>query len=147
MGIKQTTPSSAINEYINEGVRRIRAINVRHLQYAGEAATNTARNRAKAGKQYLDQTGNLTSSMGYRVVSEGRIIGGGAFPTVLNGKEGASEGATYAEQLAARVAKHDDTLIMVAGMPYAKYVADRGYDVLDTARTEAVNTIKRLLGK
>lgn len=110
------------------------------LQYIGEQCVNEARNKHK----YTDRTGNLSSSIGYVVSNNGKIIGRSDFSVVKEGGEGSSGGLKYAEQLAAEYPKHV-VLIVVAGMNYAHYVNNMGLDVLDSAEILAEKQVPKLL--
>lgn len=77
-------------------------------------------------RSYQDQTGNLTSSVGFAVVEDGNIIYEYGFDkTSATAIVGDEEGKAYAQQLAAL-----DTsglyVVVCAGMNYAKWVEIRG---------------------
>lgn len=97
-----------------------------NLDSLGLRAVRFIRDRG-ADSSWTDQTGNLRSSVGYILVRDGRICGGGGFETV-NGprrgdtdKDGSREGRGFAESLAERYPT-GYALIVVAGMEYAAYV-------------------------
>lgn len=116
---------------------------VRQLCVVGETAINYARNTSLKGRDYLDQTGNLRSSVGYIVVADGEIQMIAGFEPVGGAQEGAEVGNQYARELAAN---HPTgyALIVVAGMNYAEYVSAKGYDVLDTAELKARELLEKL---
>ena len=109
------------------------------LQKAGEEAVNEARS---AG-DWKDQTGNLRSSIGYVVSENGSPIVLGKFDKV---KDTASSGPATGSVLAAKLASETPglALIVVAGMNYAKYVADKGYNVLSSSQILAEMRIPEL---
>lgn len=120
MGIKMTTPISAIEAYINAELNRIHSLTVRMLCFLGEKCVIEARDRSSEAS-WFDQSGNLRSSIGYVVVCNGHIVNIGDFTLVKNGTDGAKEGKTLAEKLAKNY-KQGYALIVVAGMNYAVYV-------------------------
>lgn len=119
------------------------------LQQIGEQAVNAARSvvtaggLAGSGKPYQVDTGNLTSSIGYIISADGKTVVKSAFQPIQNGNEGSSKGSSFAERLAAQ---HPNgyALIIVAGMHYASYVQDRGYDVLASGQLIAERLVNKL---
>ena len=109
----------------------------RILKEIGEACVNEAVNSGN----YTDQTGNLRSSIGFVVSDEGRVVEDGGF-WELGGIEGPSVGREKAYALAAQ--SSGIALIIVAGMDYAEYVADKGYDVLASAELLMEQLISQL---
>lgn len=140
MGIKQTTPQSEINRYIDERVERIKKAIIYNLRYIGEACVNAARDSGS----YTDRTGNLRSSVGYVIVCDGKIMETSDFDVVKEGGKGAKEGARFAKE-AARQFPEGIVLIVVAGMNYAAYVSARGYDVIDSAELLADKLVPQML--
>lgn len=120
MGIKMTTPISAIDAYINAELDRIHSLAVRTLCFLGEKCVIEARDRSPEAS-WIDQSGNLRSSIGYVVVYNGRIVNTSGFTPVKGGADGAAEGRSLAEKLAKNY-KRGYALIVVAGMNYAAYV-------------------------
>jgi hypothetical protein len=122
---------------INEWTKRIAVAATRVLTIAGEAAIAEAR---KSGS-YTDQTGNLRSSVGYAMVGQQA----GKVDTVAGFKgtqAGQVEGEAAARKLA--LSANPNTLIVVAGMKYGKYVQAKGYNVLYTAEQVARNTLTKM---
>ena len=110
------------------------------MAYVGEEALKQAR----TGHRYKDQTGNLTSSIGYCILDEGRIVFESSFDTVLNGKQGSEDGRKFLQKLISQNSK-GLVFIMVAGMPYAQYVEAMNLDVLDSAETLAKEMIPKIM--
>lgn len=135
-----TTPQQEIGRYLMEARQRMERALLRTMQYCGEAVLRVARST----NSYKDQTGNLRSSTGYVIAIDGRIAAQSSFQTVKQGGEGAATGAEYARKLVSQYPK-GVVLIVVAGMEYAAYVANRGYDVLDSAELEAERIVPRML--
>ena len=73
-------------------------------------------------------------------------MGRGGFDKVSNGQQGSDEGRGLADKLASRTGA-DYTLIVVAGMHYASYVAARGYDVIASGRLLAEHLVPQLMAK
>ena len=142
MPIIQTTPQQEIDAYMAEGIKRIEYALVYNLQYVGERCVNAARK----SKSYLDQTGNLRSSVGYVISVDGNVVNSSDFDTVKNGENGAKEGYEYACSLASQFPQ-GICLIVVAGMNYAAYVSATGRDVLDSAELLAEQLVPKMLSK
>lgn len=100
---------------------------VKFLCQLGERVVKYARDDMSAGKHYLDQTGNLRSSIGYIVVQDGRTVFESGFKGTSEGKQ---EGSNYAHKVAQGLSNSKTYLVWVAGMEYASYVEARGYDVI-----------------
>lgn len=112
---------------------------INNLVYVGESALTQARN----GHRYTDQTGNLTSSIGYAIVVNGRVFKKSAFEVVKDGKQGASAGNKFLQKLISQHSK-GIVFIMVAGMPYAQYVEAMSLDVLDSAEVMAKKMLPQI---
>lgn len=95
---------------------------------------------------FKNQTANLRSSMGYIITYKGKKVAGGAFEQVKSGEnlEGVKTGEEYAKEVAGQYTGNGIQLVVVAGMNYAKYVHNKGYDVLDTAELLADKLIEDL---
>lgn len=98
---------------------------------------------AKRSKTYCDKTGNLTSSIGYGVVKDGKIVCIGGFGS----GEGGEAGKRYLAQQSSEIGAGQVGLILVAGMYYATYVERIGYVVLDGARLRLETIVNELLSK
>ena len=110
---------------------------VRALKNIGEECVSEAVERGN----YTDRTGNLRSSIGFVVADDGTVVEEGGFYN-LGGSEGPSIGRERAYALAAD--STDLSLILVAGMDYARYVADKGFNVLDSAEILARQLVSQL---
>lgn len=145
MGTKMTTPVQEIDTYINNKVEKSEMIMIRRLAYVGEQCVNEAR----TGKSYLDQTGNLCSSTGYALIKDGEIIQMSDFKPVKDGAEGKKDGEAYVKELAGFQSvgkiKSGLVLIVVAGKNYAGYVANLGYNVLDSAELLAEKLVPQMM--
>lgn len=140
MSMRVTTPSSEIASYFEKRIRMMKTAIARNMCYVGERCVNTAR----SSHTYRDQTGNLSSSIGYAVSIDGNLVQCSPFPQVLNGRQGTIDGQKYVLDI---IAKYPQgiVLVVVAGMNYAVYVMDKGYDVLDSAESLAEALIPRFM--
>lgn len=151
--IEMTTPTHEIRAYIAKGVERQRNRIIARLGKIGELCVNRARISEGKQKDFTDRTGNLRGSIGYILVVDGQIYTESAFEPVpvwdkkleriVTHEEGPNGGRAFAERLASQCGT-GIVLIVVAGMKYAKYVADKGFDVLDSAETEAEKLLQKL---
>ncbi len=140
MSMKMTTTQKAIDDYLEERIKRAEEAVIYNLQYIGEQVLN----RVRTAGSYQDRTGNLRSSTGYVIVRDGRIVSSSDFSAVKTGGKGSKDGKSFAKSLAARYSE-GIVLIVVAGMSYAYYVKKRGYDVLDSGELLADDLVPRML--
>ncbi len=138
--VKMTTPKKVIRAQIADAVGKYRHLLIRQLFVVGEKCVNDAR----LSGSYTDRTGNLRSSIGYGVIDNGNIVTVAGFTQVKDAKDGPKKGREYLDALLKENKVNGPTLIVVAGMNYAKYVADRGYNVLDSAEMLAEKLVKEL---
>lgn len=166
MGIKVYTPDlSRLSESTAKAVEDALVYN---FSYVGERCVAEAR----TGHGYTDRTGNLTSSMGYVVVNDGQVVMESSFESQHgqyenmqhvqfvsksgknvdywakgasgDGKEGSASGRQFARSLASQQPE-GIALIVVAGMNYARYVADKGFNVLDSAEILADRLVPSIM--
>lgn len=123
---------------LEEDLQRCREAVLVEMVYTGEEAVKLQRGQ----HGYLDQTGNLTSSIGYMVLDHGRVVSMSNFRQIpakkkrgrpKGSKKGSAIGKRVAAELAKRYAADDMALIIVAGMDYASHVENMGLNVIDTA--------------
>lgn len=148
----------AVEQQLDKQLERAKRAMVNTLCYVGEQCVNKARTLPSPSAtdfpsypsipphkpNYIDWTANLRSSIGYVVVVDGEIVKTSDFQAVKGGDEGAQNGRSFATEVAGKY-PHGITLILVAGMHYAAYVASKGYDVLNSAVIEAEELAPRLL--
>ncbi len=120
MGVKMVTTMSEIDKYLDSEVKRIDRLIIRALSFLGEKCIIEARNRS-GEESWFDQTGNLRSSIGYVIVSDGEVVRISPFEVVKQGSGGAAEGKELALKLA-KAHRRGYALIVVAGMNYAARV-------------------------
>ena len=125
-------------DFVTERVNQEIAV----LERIGEKFVNDAKTRG----QYMDDTGNLRSSIGFIIAWDGKVI-----KQVFNGKEpdGRDSGFIYAETIMKDYPK-GLVLIGVAGMEYAAAVESKGYDVIASSipsKETLTKAFKEFLGK
>lgn len=136
MGITHNIPQ-AIRELRQASARYEQEV-VKVLIKAGEQATGIARQT----RTYEDQKGNLTASIGYGVVNNGRLVYVGGFD---DSHEGGTIGRQALQQTASEIGRVPYAVILVAGMEYATYVNRKGFAVLDGAQTRIDKIVQNLL--
>lgn len=145
-----TTPMSEIEAIIIQSLRIIRDEIIRALSYLGEQCVIKIRDRS-AIESWIDQTGNLRSSIGYAIYESGRKEIESAFNIVGKGRQGAEEGRKMVDELSS-LYSNTYALVVIAAMNYAEYVeAKDNKDVLAStelfARKEVgkylLNAVKR----
>lgn len=140
MGVKASIPQAQVSRILREEVAKQQKVLIRTMLYCAEEITNAARTT----NSYQDQTGNLRSSVGCIVIVDGRIIQEYGFEQVKEGTQGVTDGKEFAHSLVSRFPK-GIAIIAVAGKEYASYVADKGYDVLDSAEELAKVVVEKSL--
>ena len=85
MGIKPKFGTGYVAAQVNAFQDRLEKATVFMLQYMGEELAKYAKDQ----HNYQDQTGNLTNSIGYAVVKQGKILNYGG---EIQPGEGAAEG-------------------------------------------------------
>ena len=140
MPVKLTTPRSAFDMAIDEFTEQAENAIINILMYVGESCITEARDNGS----YMDQTGNLRSSIGYVVVNNGKIVGMKVGEQVKDGTEGKGKAESYMTRLAS---EHSTgiCLSVVAGMNYAVYVEGRGKNVLSSAELLAERMVPQML--
>lgn len=125
------------------------------LSYIGEKMCNHAREITigHSSGGYDDQTCNLRSSIGYRILKDGIVIKDSGFKTVSGslgrGEEGENAARKALDAFSVTASLTGWTIIIVAGMNYAKYVEDKGYNVLhltDIALQEEIRKLREKRG-
>lgn len=137
MGISPKFGDGYIAAQVAAFRERLEKATLFQLQYLGEQLAAYA----KEQHNYTDRTGNLTNSISYAVVKEGKIVsyGGGNQPG-----EGADTALKVAQDYAATI-PNTFSLIVVAGMNYAAYVESKGYNVILPAELKAKTDFPKLM--
>lgn len=145
ISVKMTTTKGQLQQMAVAVVTDLRNKAIRILKRAGELAVNEART-VSTGKNWTDRTGNLRSSIGYVICEDGRPITQSDFQQVLpTAESGPETGRNYALSIASGT--KGLALVVVAGMNYAVYVADKGYNVLSSSQILAEKLIPELFAK
>ena len=125
------------------------------LSYIGERMCNHAREITigHSSGGYDDQTCNLRSSIGYRILKGGVVVKDSGFKIVEGpfgrGEKGEEAARKALEAFSVMASLTGWTIIIVAGKDYAKHVEDRGYNVLhltDIALQEEIEKLKKKRG-
>lgn len=147
MGFQLVTTKGQLTITLQKEVAHITEVMINTLQYVGNEAVKVARTSHK----YKDQTGNLTSSIGYVLSVNGEIITMSDFNAVKGAVEGTigDNGSKTGKELAMSLAQHSSgiTLILVAGMEYATFVEAMGLNVLEAAKITAEKLLKNILNQ
>ena len=139
MPIQQKTPQTLIDEYLAKRLKEREAKLIYMLEYAGVLCVR----EAKLNPGYMDQTGNLRSSIGYMILKEGRVVSRSGFHQEKDGDDGVREGKNFLKSLIANNQK-GLVLIVVAGMNYAAYVETKR-NVLKKSELLAEELVPKLL--
>jgi hypothetical protein len=142
MTIKANFKLADMQAYINQQVDVSYKAVIATFQYVGETFVRNAR----LNGNYVDRTGNLRSSIGYIILQNGQQLAQN-FAEGPNGTDratGVLNGITIAEEIAVEYPK-GIVLICVAGMDYALYVENKGFDVITASSLEAQTQLKELL--
>lgn len=146
MGVRLTTDISEIESILKQSLEIVRYEILRALSYLGEQCVIKVRDRS-ANESWIDQTGNLRSSIGYAIYEKGRKEIESVFKIVKKGREGSAEGKKMIDELAGL---YSDTyaLVVIAAMNYAEYVeAKDNKDVLASTELFARKEVSKYLNK
>ena len=119
--IRMTTSMDAIDKKIAKEINRAENEILKKLSFIGEHAVNDARGNG----DYMDNTGNLRSSIGYTILKNGETVRTSSFDRV---KQEASKAKKESTKLLDELRTKFNTgfvLIVVAGMDYAVTVEAR----------------------
>jgi hypothetical protein len=130
-----------IRRHLNLGASKIEEQIIIRLRYLAEGTIAVARQT----NSYLDQTGNLRSSLGYMILKDGRAIDE-SFEQVKGGAEGIAAGRKHARQVASEFPR-GYVLVVVCGMHYGVVLESRGIDVLSSAEIYAKKELPKMLEK
>lgn len=144
MHFTATFSMADIEAEINKKVELNKQAMITTMIRIGVLCVNEARDSTRF--RYIDQTGNLTSSIGFMVLSDGVVVHKSAFPVVLEGEEGRTKGIAFLNSL---IGEHSRgiVLVVVAGMKYASYVEAMNLVVLSTAELLAERKVPELLNQ
>lgn len=148
MAVKTNATRATFESIIGQAAEILKEEMTEGLAYLGEECVKRIReNRVN----WMDQTGNLRSSIGYAIFEYGKKQISSAFEVVKNGEEGSQKGREFVESLAQQYAE-TYAMCVVAGMDYAEYVENMpGHDVLKSteiwARGEMEKVMKTYQGR
>jgi hypothetical protein len=146
MGIELITPISEVESILRKSLQILRDEIIRALSYLGETCVIKIRDRS-AMESWIDQTGNLRSSVGYAIYERGKTEIESAFNIVKSGREGAAEGKRMIDELASMYS-NTYALVVIAAMNYAEYVeAKENKDVLASTELFARKEVNKYLNK
>lgn len=131
--IRMVTPVKDIMKFLGEELEKDQIKIVHMLDEVGKRCLAEAR----TGHTYQDQTGDLTASMGYKVLLNGTAYsqdGGNANTEALF--------AEIMPQFSKGIA-----LIVAAGMYYSGYVEAKGFNVITSSRLLAQKLVHQMLIK
>lgn len=134
MGLKAGFTQADFKKMITDGFNNIENAIIFELSFLREQLVNHAREQ----HTYMDQTGNLTASIGGVIVARGKIHSH-FFPDT---KLGAEKGQKLAESLGRLTSGF--ALIIVAGMEYANEVESKGYNVIASAELLSVQEVPKI---
>lgn len=141
-----TTGLDTVNTMLRQFHEKVEYETVRALSKLGEECVNRVRDRSSE-ESWIDQTGNLRSSIGYIISKNGQIVTMSDFRSVKNGADGSEKGKKYAVELANKY-RGKYVLIIVAGMNYAEYVEARSNkDVLGSTELWSKSRINELFSQ
>ena len=142
MGIKANFNEADVKKRFNAFLAVIEKKQIERLQYLGEKCVAHARTiPAEVG--FMDQTGNLRSSIGYMVFKNEVAI----HDNYVQTKEG-NKGVKAGQRLAKKVgSKYPQGIVLVvtAGMNYAVHVESKGRDVLTSAESLARQELPKMI--
>lgn len=139
MPIRQITPKADVEAYLQDQLAKREKSIIKTLNFVGITCINEARTNG----DYIDQTGNLRSSIGYAIIQNGVVVNQSRFEQVKDGREGKKEGAELLSDLIGRNTQ-GIVLIVVAGMNYAAYV-ETNRNVITSAELLAEDLVPKLL--
>lgn len=119
------------------------------LKQLGEECVTYA--RSDHANNWMDDSGNLRSSIGYGIFHNGEPVFMSAFEQISPTnppKNGIPvDGGQRGEQFCRTIGEQTtgNSLVVVAGMHYAIYVESKGRDVLTGAETHAIRTLPMMV--
>ena len=150
MAIKRTSGKDDFLKAMTIRWQNIQKAIIARLAHIGEQCLAEARKN----HLYLNQTGNLCSSINYCITYKGRIIQAGEWRNTSQGRggkkdghAGIDEGRNFLQEVASKQPFDEISFVMVAGMPYAQYVEAMSLNVLDSSERMAEQKIKDMLQK
>ena len=126
---------------INHQVKMADDLTIEILKYVGESFVREAR----LNREFMDDTGNLQSSIGFVITRDKKII----FKALRGiGKSPNAKGQEAAERLAEAISitlPNGLALVGLAGMNYGIYVEARGIDVISGSIPQTQKILKEII--
>ncbi|OQA66933.1 MAG: hypothetical protein BWY38_01643 [Ignavibacteria bacterium ADurb.Bin266] len=141
MGIEAKFTIKDVEKRYNAFLEQIVKAQIKRLQMLGEMCVSHARS-IPASIGFMDQTGNLRSSIGYVVFVDGISVHSN-YQQVKEGSVGVKTGEALAKKVAGNI--KGICLVVTAGMNYALYVESKGRDVLTSAEKLAEKELPIML--
>lgn len=135
-----------LGKQMEEIIGRIVRVTENELNQLGLQMTTAARMKTKGQGGFNDQTGNLRSSIGYILMYDGEVVTED-FRIAERGND-RTTGVTKGKDEAERISKESPegwAIILVAGMEYASWVENMGYDVISGTTLGADKKLQRAL--
>ena len=124
--------------------RRAEDIILLNMQFIGEQFIRDARST----NTYKDETGNLRTSIGYRIVRNGFTYTEGRWELYVKDKGGGTKVIELSRDLMDELSEKFPNVIVlvcVAGMDYAAAVEAKGYDVISNSSIKARDSLKKAI--
>lgn len=139
MGIRANFNNNDLNKLQQQIIDEVFQKSIKAFQYIGEMLIAHARTNVG----FMDQTGNLRSSIGYVLFVNGQV-----YKEAYSGSaEGVKAGKDIAKEIKATIQRESIVLVCTAGMNYALLVESRGYNVLTATENYAQSVVKSLLNQ
>lgn len=145
MRFQRTGDWSKVPEILSQQLQQVEQAICFNFRVIGEGSVNHARKHGA----YQDQTSNLRNSIGYVIALNGRII-----ESEFKRSSGITNKAAYLANLKIQEMLAGDTgytLLIIAGMNYARSVENRGKNVLTGTeqylKAEVKAMMKNILSK
>lgn len=132
----------AVQAFLKKAANLLQQYCKQALSKLGDECVAKIRNRT-GDESWIDQTGNLRSSIGFAVYDNGIVFMQSTFKVVLQGSEGAANGNKMIRDLAKEFSRVY-ALVVLAGMEYASNVEHiKSKDVLESTKIWALSVVKK----
>lgn len=135
-----------LGKQMEDIIGRIVRVTQNELNQLGLQMTTAARMKTKGQGGFNDQTGNLRSSIGFILMYDGEVVTEDF--KIAEGGTDRTTGVAKGKEEAERISKESPegwAIILVAGMEYASWVENMGYDVISGTTLGADKKLQRAL--
>lgn len=140
--MRMSTSEAKVKSFLSRAAKHLQEMILKALSKLGDECVVRVRDRSER-ESWINQTGNLRSSIGFGVYEQGKKFMTSTMSTVLNGKEGTAAGKKMIDDLAKEYA-NVYALVVIAAMEYASYVeAVESKDVLASTRIWAMGVVEK----